>query len=64
MQGASFGACCSRWSPDSSAIVAPATATGDNQSVLVALPVDGSAIRQVTTIPSFYSSISWGTAGR
>jgi hypothetical protein len=66
MQGASFGACCSHWSPDGSAIVAPATATatGDDQIVLVVLPVDGSGIRQVTTVPAYYTSISWGAASR
>jgi hypothetical protein len=64
MQGASFGGCCGHWSPDGSSIVAPATTGQDDESDLVVLPIDGSGIRQVTTVPSYYTSISWSPASR
>jgi hypothetical protein len=64
MAGSSFGACCAHWSPDGSALVAPATAGADDQSLLVVLPLDGSGIRQVTSTPALYTSISWGAANR
>jgi hypothetical protein len=64
MPDALFGACCAHWSPDGSALVAPATTGDDDQSQLLVLPLDGSGIRQVTTIPGYYTSISWGAASR
>jgi hypothetical protein len=61
---ASFGECCSHWAPDGSAVVAPGTESTDAQSVLMVLPTDGSGARQVTTVPGYYTGISWGPASR
>jgi Tol biopolymer transport system component len=64
MPDASFGACCAHWSPDGTALVAPATTGADDESLLIVLPLDGSGIRQVTSVPALYTSVSWGAGNR
>ena len=58
------GVCCARWSPDSKALLVAGTEGDDKKSVLLAVPVDGSQIRQVTTTQGFYTDYSWGPATR
>ena len=58
------GVCCARWSPDSRALLVAGTEGENEQSVLLAVPLDGSGIRQITTTESFYSDYSWGPASR
>jgi hypothetical protein len=64
MQDSALGACCPHWAPDGAAVVAPGTASTDDQSDLIVLPLDGSGIRQVTTQPALYKDVSWGAASR
>ena len=54
------GVCCARWSPDSQALLVAGTEGDDDKNVLLAVPVDGSGIRQVTTTQAFYTDYSWG----
>ena len=58
------GVCCARWSPDSQALLVAGTTGDESRSVLLAVPVDGSGIRQVTTTEGFYTDYSWGPASR
>ena len=58
------GVCCARWSPDSRALLVAGTEGDNDHSVLLAVPVDGSGIRQITSTPAFYTDFSWGLATR
>ncbi|HET7473738.1 MAG TPA: hypothetical protein VFJ71_11480 [Candidatus Limnocylindrales bacterium] len=58
------GVCCGRWSPDSRALLVAGTNGHDDASDLLIVPIDGSAIRQVTTTPGLYTDFSWGPVSR
>lgn len=58
------GICCSRWSPDSKALLAAGTMTTDDQSELFIVPINGDPPSQVTTEPGIYEDFSWGPATR
>jgi hypothetical protein len=58
------GICCARWSPDSTALLAAGTVGADDESYLFIVPIDGSPVAQVTTVPGFYQDFSWGPASR
>jgi WD40-like Beta Propeller Repeat len=58
------GVCCARWSPDSSALLVAGTVSDNTASYLFIVPIDGSPIAQVTTVPGFYQDFSWGPASR
>lgn len=58
------GVCCARWSPDSSALLVAGTVSDNEESYLFIVPVDGSPIAQVTTLPGWLTSYSWGPASR
>lgn len=62
--GFNAGVCCARWSPESTTLLVAGTLADNLQSQLLIVPVDGSAIAQVTSIPGFYSAFSWGAATR
>jgi hypothetical protein len=58
------GFCCARWSPDGTALLAAGSVTADDESYLFIVPIDGSPIAQVTTIPALYRSYAWGPSSR
>jgi WD40-like Beta Propeller Repeat len=58
------GICCARWSPDSTALLAAGTVGANDESYLFIVPIDGSPVAQVTTVPGFYQDFSWGPASR
>jgi hypothetical protein len=53
------GTCCGQWSPDSDALLVPATPSDDTHYDLFVVPLDG-AIRQVTQHPNSYTGFLWG----
>ncbi len=58
------GICCPHWSPDGTALVAHATSSTNEQGYLFIVPIDGSQIHQLTTVPGIYVNVSWGPASR